>query len=369
MWLGRQGQGVPFPMVTVSVSVIVMFTLTGFLARYYRSQRLSRAHAYYDAGVKLAAGGHNEDAIDQYRKALIFSPDSFDVRLSLAVALLNGGRLAEAETHFLDLQQSDPASGEINLELARVAVKTGRDSDAVASYHRAIYGYWPNHSSERRLEARWELIGLLEKHKQNQQAIAELLELFNDAPDDPALKNRIGKQFLKFKSYSNAAQVFEDNLSRHRHDRDSTVGEAEAQFAVGHYVDAQRAYRQAFRLEPGNSALLQRLAIVNLVVNLDPSLSRLTSAQREARVSELLERVLHAMRDCAELQPGAAPAFQADEDRVQQLLTIRRRRKGEEVVPEMMGAAQQLWLDRARICGAPRPSEEPLAILLGGNIE
>ena len=356
-------------MATVSVAVIVLFACTGFLARYYSAQRRARAEAHYDAGAKLAAAGRDEDAIDEYRKAMIFSPDNFKVRLSLAIVLLGEGRLGEAETHLLDLKQSDPASGEINLELARVAVKTGRDKDAEASYHRAIYGYWPDHYSERRLAARWELIGLLEKNKENQQAIAELLELFNDAPDDPALKNRIGRQFMKFKSYANAAAVFEDNLSRHRRDRDSAAGDAEAQFALGHYVQAQRAYRVAFRLDPGDSALLQRLAIVNLVVNLDPSLPSLTTAGRNARVRELLDRDLHAMQDCAESHAGAAAAFQADEDHVQQLLTSRKRSKNQELTPAMMGAAQQLWRDREQVCGAPRPSEEPLAILLGRSQE
>ena len=77
---------------------------------------------HFRAGQALTKVNDLSGAAEEFRKSLLFAPDNRDYELSLARALVEGGRLAEAESHLEQLAQADPTNGQINLLLAQVAL-------------------------------------------------------------------------------------------------------------------------------------------------------------------------------------------------------------------------------------------------------
>ena len=127
----------------VSLALLVAFLVTGFASSEYRSEKKVLGARHYMNGQELAAKGKMMAAVQEYREALLFQPENTDYRLSLATALINAGRLDEAQAHLEQLLQDDPTNGVINLLLARVALRRKHLKLAVEFYQRAVYEYWP----------------------------------------------------------------------------------------------------------------------------------------------------------------------------------------------------------------------------------
>ncbi|MBV9085637.1 MAG: tetratricopeptide repeat protein, partial [Acidobacteriaceae bacterium] len=84
------------------------FLLTGAITSAYKSQRISRGRAHYEEAERLMHEDRAADAVQEYRKALLFLPENTQYRLSLALALIDTGRLDEAESHLDQLLAEDP---------------------------------------------------------------------------------------------------------------------------------------------------------------------------------------------------------------------------------------------------------------------
>jgi Flp pilus assembly protein TadD len=117
--------------ILVTLILILSFTFTGFLSSAYKNQKESRGRAHYDLGQAALRAGDLQQAIEEYRKALLFLPDDSDYGLSLAIALVDSGRLDEAESHLQELLEGNPTNGVINLMLARVAAKRKETNQAI----------------------------------------------------------------------------------------------------------------------------------------------------------------------------------------------------------------------------------------------
>ncbi|MEJ5296088.1 MAG: tetratricopeptide repeat protein, partial [Fimbriimonadales bacterium] len=59
-------------------------------------------------GMALAALGREEEAIEQFQKALEINPRYLEAHLNLAIILRDCGRLAEARHHFQQVLDIDP---------------------------------------------------------------------------------------------------------------------------------------------------------------------------------------------------------------------------------------------------------------------
>src|SRR6202012_66272 len=90
--------------------------------------------------------------------------------------------------YFLVLWETEPGSGPINLELARLAARKS-DVQATINYYRAsIYGTWEGDGTVRRREVRLELARYLIAHNEFSKARTELLIAGGNAPDDIPLR-------------------------------------------------------------------------------------------------------------------------------------------------------------------------------------
>src|SRR4051794_16738452 len=100
--------------IYVVIALALAMTAAGFAATAYHRERDLLGAKHFRAG-EWALQHRSPDAIDQLRKALLFSPDEERYRLSLAEALVASNHLDEAESHLQQLADEDPSNGRINV--------------------------------------------------------------------------------------------------------------------------------------------------------------------------------------------------------------------------------------------------------------
>ena len=280
--------------------LILAFVVTGFASSAYRRERTTLGRAHFVDAQAMLKRGDVKGSLEGYRKALLFSPDRTEYRLALATALINAGQLNEARSHVEQLLQEDPTNGQLNLLLARIAVKRGHIRDAVDDYQRAVYEYWPTSELQTRRQARWELATLLNQTGDHTSAVAELMQLYTNTPaNEVPRKIKVGQQLLKYGATFEAEQIFRDLAKQSPHDPDIMRSLGQAYFNAGEYVTARHEFQRAVRAAPRDKESIDSLATTNDVIELDPALPSLSSSEHLRRSQNLLNRVLKNLRTCS----------------------------------------------------------------------
>jgi tetratricopeptide (TPR) repeat protein len=363
----------------VTVVLVVAFVTTGFLSSAYRQARLERGHRHYEIGQALQRAGNLEGAAEEYRKALLFLPDEPDYRLSLSVALVELGKLDEAQSHLQELLEADPTNGLINLMMARIDERRHKTALAIDDFQRAVYGYWPRDKLQQRHAARWELVNLLEQQNRPNEVIGELLQLYANAPDDPEEKSKIGFLLLRYGATSDALNMFRELVRDHPRYVEGYHGLGQAELNSGEYLAARREFQRAAHLDPGDRENLNLLALANSIIELDPSLPRLKVAERLRRSRLVLARVLHDLAACNPVnvpqtaktpEPANNPTQLPQQSLQQQLndaATLLNTKPADldQAALDMQDAAGRLWKNRAAYCPANTPHDQPLELVLG----
>jgi tetratricopeptide (TPR) repeat protein len=351
----------PEGIALVFVALAGLFVTTGSFAGIYRRERLHRAETHYGNGEQLARAGRAAAAAEEYRAALTFSPNDGRYRLALARSLMRLGRLDEAESHLIGLHDNDPDNALVELLLARIAAKEGRVEQAVAEYHQALYGLWPEEPAKNRMQAGFELVELLARTGQARQAAAELMVLADEAPDDAAAQERIGRLLLSYGSPLQATEIFTHVAQRNPRNAAAADGAGDALFAQGNYAAAEIWFRRAQRLDPANAEARERLAECGEILALDPTLVRLSAPQRYARSRALVEKTQQSLQTCSANRTVSADT-QALIASATDFLKVRRKREGD--TPAGIELAERIWSARKQTCGQPPAEEEPLDLTL-----
>ena len=341
--------------ISVSVVLVAAFVVTGFLSASYTRARELRGREHYERGQALASSGQVQSAAEEYRKALLFMPDDTDYRISLCVALVELGRLNEAESHLQELAQEDPTDGLVNVMLARVAVKRKRPAQAIEYFQRAVYGYWPRERLPARYAARWELVSLLERQNRRTELTGELLQLYANTTGGAKEKSKIGFLLLQYGAISDAMNVFREVSRESPRDAGAFYGMGQAHFDQGDYIEARREYQRAVRLEPSNRQYAQQLAFVTSVIEMDPFLPRLKAAERLRKSRAFLNRVVSDLEACAPQSGTASPAESITDAKK---LAASSSNDPDQLSDALQNATAQLWNNRETLCGAKaRPDQ------------
>jgi CIC family chloride channel protein len=309
----------------IAIALALAIGLAGFLAYYYRAERNALAQRQFQQGADLETAGQFEAAVGKFRSALSIS-HAGEQRLALARALTEAGHLEEAATAFDTLLRQNPGSGPVNLGMARLNVQRNYLRQAVGDYHRATYGSWRGAAATEQLQARKELIGLLDRLGEREQARAELMAWKTEAPADAAPCAALGESYL----------------------------------AGGDFPAAQTEFRQAARLSPRDAAYRGRVRLVGDIVAMDPSLSGLAPAERIRRSLDLIEATAAAL--------DRRLAGRSGFDNLAALLKAAKRRMQSPAARESSEAnvamAEQLWEAANRVGGDTVPGDEPLNRLM-----
>jgi tetratricopeptide (TPR) repeat protein len=351
------------PRYTVATVVAALALLSGaaaLLGSVHDRVRGSRTAGHLHRAEALSAAGNLDRAIAEYHAALALERGNRAARRGLALTLLSLQRWAEAESYLRDLLREDPTDGVLNRALARVHAARGRDGDARAAYQRAIYGQWPDGAVEERIATRFELVDYLRRADARAEAVAELLTLKAELPPGQiAAARRVAVLLAGEGQLAPAIDLLTASVVTAPRDPQLLAHLAELQANAGRPLDARATLRRAVALEPDQPDLAERLAVIDHVVALDPTLPRLRLVTRSRRARLLLAAVLEGTRACDENPPP-----EVAEARSEAAKRMRRRTpRTAEAADEEIALAARLWT-AASECHSSTPEARAVAQVL-----
>lgn len=277
---------------------VALWTGTSLLARAYHGVRDARASRQASQGQLAIDRGTPALALRPLRDAVALQPGVAAHRLALARALEAMGRYDEAITYLATVVAEDPVGGEANLAMARALRATGQTGEAERSYYRAVYGQWPPGAEQARLQTRLELIDLLQDTADAARVRSELLHLSTAFPGDRALQLHIGQSLLALDYTADAARVFEDVLARFADPGPAQSWLAVTWFQGGDYAAAFAAATAALHADREDSTAARVRRRASAALTLDPTLSRLSVAERTRRWKRLIQRAGVVLPGC-----------------------------------------------------------------------
>jgi tetratricopeptide (TPR) repeat protein len=348
------------PLVKALTALALVVILAGTLNYFFRTARKGQAEAYFQSGNRLAAQHRYDEAVEQYRKALSFTPNA-ERRLALGLVLLNTGDWNEATTYLKEVLREQPQNGPANLGIARVLAHQGRINEAATSYRRAANGFWPDQPRQHRAEARLELSDVLAKAGRRTEAAGELLSLAAQSQENPAIQERAGRALLDLGMPQEATDLFADMAQRNRQSATAYAGLGEARFRAADYAGAQVAFHTALRINPGDPQAASRLSECEMILALDPTVRGLRPAERLRRSRTLLVQNLDDFSHCATGSSALPPKAKSATEAARAALSHPRRRTSEQDAEQAnLALAEQLWSERLHVCSS-KPPDTPLA--------
>ena len=148
-------------LLSVFAVTCVLAVLTWLIFRSYSQHQRDAAARWKRRGEDALKHNNAGAAVYDLRTALGYGLEDPGTQVELAGALAQAGRLQEAAVYFNTLWEKEPGNGNINLQLARLAVRQGQMAPALDHYHAAIYGVWEGDGAIRRRQVRLELVRYL----------------------------------------------------------------------------------------------------------------------------------------------------------------------------------------------------------------
>jgi tetratricopeptide (TPR) repeat protein len=354
----------------IAAIVFVIATLTFIDSTLEKAERRdleSQARRAHLEGASLLKQGKASQGIDLLRKAYTLERANTLYELDLIDALIAAGKTEEAEPLMNEIMLREPDDGRANLSAARLMLEKGKTGDAVSYYHRAIYGEWPEDALAHRVAARMELVHLLVKAGRNQELLAELLPLQEDARKDMAIQKELGHLFLVAGSPSRAAASYQALIDRNPNDADAYAGLGETQLERGGYRDAHAAFLVALRYKSEDPSIRRRLDLSSALTDLDPTPRRLASMEKYRRSLRILQLAYDDLHTCIAKHPGT-PSAQTTQliSTAQKALSSKPPSNATNEVSEgVLGTAEKTWQARVYACSANvSADEEPLRLII-----
>jgi len=233
----------------------VLFAITLFLFRSFSSHRADIAQQAGDQGRTALSEHRPHDAITSLRTALSYAPNQRDYELLLAQALGEDGHIEEANNYFLNLRESQPGDGFINLQLARLARQQKHRQQAVDFYRAAIFGDWKGEGDVHRRGVRLELAEYLIEQKDLPEAQSELLIAASNASSlpDAALDLTLGDGFLRAADPANALKLYQKAMRDNPRDPVAYDKAGRLAYREGDYPHARDWLEHSLRESAGST--------------------------------------------------------------------------------------------------------------------
>jgi tetratricopeptide (TPR) repeat protein len=353
--------------VTIAWLVIVVIGLAAadrFLADVESSEIAASAQRAYAKGSLLLRAGDAEAALDSLREAHALERRNASYSLALVSALTSASKTAEAEPLLNDALLAEPNNGQANLMAARLKLKEGNFSDAVAYYHRAIYGNWGRNAAPQRRAVRMELVHLLIENNHKQELLPELISLEADSPSDPDSQKQLAALFMTAESPGRAAAIYESMVEKEPKDIQANEGLGTAELQLGQYRAAHEAYERAFLQNPNNASIRGHLQVLNTVTGLDPTLRQLTSAEKYRRSVRILEMAREGLDVC--VAKGSGSSVDADLIKEADAAVSAKApvHATNEAAEGVLSLAQRVWRAEEMCQGIKAAEGNPLALIM-----
>lgn len=296
---------------------LVLFLVTLVLFRSFESHREELGRRWSDRGRASLNQGRPEQAIESFRTALAYAPSQRSYQLLLAQALAEAGHSEEAFNYFATLWDSEPGSGIINLQLARLAAARNKPKDAANFYRASIYGTWEGDGAVRRRAVRMEFVRYLLQQGDTSAARAELLVVEGNADTDASLDLEIGNLFHRAGDIAEALEAYQKAGDSDPKDPAPFAAAGRLAYSVGRIATAQRLLQRAVRAaesagkrdDPASRDLPELLRQSDRILQIFPS-PQLSSNERAARLLALRALAQKRVEACTTAQHGLSPQLQ-----------------------------------------------------------
>jgi Flp pilus assembly protein TadD len=362
-------------LLTTLLLLLVFAIFTAFAARMYHKKYHVLGDEWFARGDQDFHSGDAAAALSDYRNALLYSPGNSNFQFHLAKALAATGRNDEARAYLVTLLSDSPGSGEINLELARIAAHDGPKMmpHALRYYHAAIYGVWDTDPIAMRWEVRKELCDYLLDNNAMNQAEAEIIALAdNTSPEDFAGQKTAGNLLLRARMWSRALQAFQTLLSHEPRDEDGLAGAATAAFQLGQYSEAEEYLERLPREKLADPELARMREISRSVLSLNPFAPSLSIDEKAKRTAKAIA-LAQARAGACERQNGGASSPGASASALQSAITTsnqnaadwteRNLRKYPERIEPAMSSVFEMEDAAAGLCREPQGADYALWLI------
>jgi tetratricopeptide (TPR) repeat protein len=287
-------------LIICAILILFLFAVTALVSRLYHKKVHSLGDEWFASGESSFRSNQVAAALTDYRNAMVYSPNSPLFQLHLAQALAAAGRLDEAGSYLTNLLAESPGNGELNLELARIAVRQNETVDAMRYYQSAIYGVWDSDPLTRRWNVRRELVVYLLGHADASDAQPEAIALAQEVPmGDLERQKTAGEFLLRAGLWDRARDEFQSILKFDSRDQDAIAGLATSLFQLGRYPESLAYFSKLPREKRDEPQLADMIDKSQAVVSADPWTPGLSSEEKARRTSDDLKQAVSLISDCA----------------------------------------------------------------------
>ncbi|HEX4067734.1 MAG TPA: tetratricopeptide repeat protein [Acidobacteriaceae bacterium] len=361
-------------LVTLFLITAVIFALTLLLYRSFENHRQELGMRWKARGEAALNSGHPEQAIDALRSALAYVP-SRDTEIELATALAAAGKTQEATIYFSTLLESAPGDGTINLQLARLYAKQGKEPLALQHYQLALDGTWAHNGFDRRRDVRLEMARYLLSRHEFDSARTQLLIAASNAPNDPNVKIEIAALLLQAHAPQDALGIYRSVAASRNPPIAALEGAGRTAFALGmyrvaaDYLGRALAGPQAAAL-PDNQKMTDRdmLDTSLHILLLYPSLN-LSPRNRAERILAIRKTARQRLTDCSGTPTAVPPTLAVIVARWSQLpttITLDQLEQNPDLEQSILQLAYDTETATAKTCGAPT-GDDALLFRIAGN--
>ena len=306
--------------------VLLLAGFTAFASRMYHMTFHVLADQWFAQGDVSFHAGNAAEALNDYRNALVYSPNNPQFQFHLAQALAATGREEEAESYLVNLLSVSPGSGEINLELARSSArrKAGMAA-ALRYYHAAIYGEWDHDPLIMRWDVRRELCEYLLAHGTRIQTEPELIAMVDNVPVTDIPRQKIAAALLlRGQLWDRALTAFRSVLSADPRDPDALAGAGEAAFHLIEFPQTVEYLSALPKDKLADPQIAGMLETSQQVIADDPFLAGLSPEEKAARTVRVLAQAESRAELCGNQranQPSGSVADGSAGSDLQKLIT------------------------------------------------
>lgn len=351
----------------IALVIAGLATVDRFLERAQNSEVQSLAERSYADGLRFRRAGKVNEAVEAFRKAHSLERRNSEYELQLIKALIDAKKPEEADLLVREILDREPNNGRANLYAAHLMIAEEKTVEAESYYHRAIYGEWPDDALSHRIAVRMELADFLAARGRQEELLAELLPLQEEAGNDPAAQRRIARLFLAAGSPSRAAEEYRALIKQNSKDGDAYAGLGQAELQMGNYRAAREAFLGAASRKPNDPAIQKKVELSTTLNALDPTARKLTSNEKYRRSLQILELARSDLQSCLSTNPAGVP------DSTRQLLrsiddTLTKKSPAavtNELAEQVLGLGEDALQARIKLCGkAVSANEEPLRLIM-----
>lgn len=361
-------------LLSLFLITVVIFALTLLLYRSFENHRQELGMRWKARGEAALNSGHPEQAIEALRSALAYVP-SRGTEIELATALAAAGKTQEATVYFSTLWESAPGDGIINLQLARLYAKQGKEPLALQHYQLALDGTWSQNGFNRRRDVRLEMARYLLSRHELDSARTQLLIAASNAPNDPNVKIEIAALLAQANAPQDALNLYRAVAAARNPPIAALEGAGHTAFSLGMYRVASEylgralAGAQAASL-PDNQKMADRdmLDTSLHILLLNPSLN-LSPRNRAARILAIRKIARQRLTDCSGTPTAVPPALAAIVSRWSQLpatITVGQLEQNPDLEQTILQLAYDTETATAKTCGAPT-GDDALLLRIAAN--